>query len=219
MYLLDPNEKLELIIKKSWELFISQYVCGRIIVTKEAPFQHNFANIIKQMGELHCFSRNDQFFVDLEEKESDILGKNKYIDIVCSLSIGGEKTSKAAIELKFKKKSQGADDEARIDAYVDIQSLEHCLDKDYELAYFFMITDNPAYTKASMKIDSTASQFSIRDNFNTPINIELLPKLKSRSSVRIYLRRQHVLKWEKNEDSYFLMVPIHKADKQELELR
>ncbi|MCM3109976.1 hypothetical protein [Lederbergia lenta] len=217
MYLLNQNEKLDLIIKKSWELFISQYVCGRIIVTKEAPFQHNFANIIKHIGDLHCFSRNEQFFVDLEEKESGILGKNKYIDIVCSLSIGEKRTSRAAIELKFKKKSQGADDEARIDAYADIQSLEHCLDKDYDLAYFFMITDNPAYTRVSVKLDSTASQFSIRDNFITPINIELVPKLKSKSKVRIFLRRRHELKWKNHKDRYFLMIPIHKGDMQELE--
>jgi hypothetical protein len=56
----------------------------------------------------------------LETKESLVASRSKYIDITCSFYEGKEIKAKAAIELKFKKKSQGADDFARIDSYVDI---------------------------------------------------------------------------------------------------
>lgn len=208
MYSSNATEKLKMIIVKSWEIFISQFTNGRLIVSKEAPFQHNFGNILRQVGDLHCFSRTEQFYVDLEVREININGRNKYIDITCNLLENGVIISKSAIELKFKKKSQGADDEARIDAYSDIQSLEGCLNAGYDLAYFFMITDNGSYTKESKKLDSTAYSFSMCNNYITKSNFELIPKLKIRASVKINFNNQHKFVWKQVNEYYFLMLPI-----------
>jgi hypothetical protein len=78
LHQLTPKEKLEKVITESWELFIAKYLSGRIEVSKEAPFQHHFANIIQDIGELYCFSRTELFLVDLETKEEKLLKKNKY---------------------------------------------------------------------------------------------------------------------------------------------
>ncbi|MCK1996453.1 hypothetical protein MPH47_04230 [Psychrobacillus psychrodurans] len=208
MHLLSPKEKLNEIIEKSWEIFICQFTNRRLIVSKEAPFQHNFGNILRQVGDLYCFSRTEQFYVDLEVREENINGKTKYIDITCNLLKDGEIITKAAIELKFKKKSQGADDEARIDAYSDIHSLEGCIKSGYDLAYFFMITDNGAYTRKSKKLDSTAYIFSMCNDHVTTANLDLVPKLKTRKDIKVNFNQAYKFSWKNIDENYFLMLPV-----------
>ncbi|AKG34991.1 hypothetical protein [Paenibacillus durus] len=71
---------------------------------------------------------------------------------------GSKLLAKGAMELKFKKKTQGAEDFARIDSYEDIECLEHCLDRNYETAYFCMIADNNIYSRES-KLGTTGDIF------------------------------------------------------------
>ncbi|MFP7493984.1 hypothetical protein SFC66_09380 [Terribacillus saccharophilus] len=203
--------KLDEVICKSWELFIQQFVQGRYSITKEAPFQFHFADTINKVGNLYCFKRGESFSVDLETRMEGILGKNKYIDITCAFYHGGEiPTASAAIELKFKKNSQGADDEARIDAYLDIQALEACADH-FDLAYFFMITESAAYSKPSIKVGSTADIFSMRNDYSPPVDKVLIPKLKSRSKNRIIFKSAHVFQWKSVGNNVFLKLDIHKG--------
>jgi hypothetical protein len=42
-----PEEKLSYLIQESWKLFKYQFNEGKFEITKEAPFQHYFANVIK----------------------------------------------------------------------------------------------------------------------------------------------------------------------------
>jgi hypothetical protein len=142
---LNPIDKLDVVVNKSWEILISKFLYGRFELAKEAPFQHQFANVLRSVGELYCFSRTEMFLVDLETKEKNVFGKTKFVDITICFIENGKVTSSAAIELKFKKKSQGADDFARIDSYIDIVSLEEMKNRGYNKSYFYMITDDPIY--------------------------------------------------------------------------
>ncbi|PAE07785.1 hypothetical protein CHI12_09465 [Terribacillus saccharophilus] len=201
-------QKLDEVINKSWDLFIQQFVQGKYSITKEAPFQFHFADTINKVGNLYCFKRGESFSVDLETRKEGILGKNKYIDITCAFYNGEEApTASAAIELKFKKNSQGADDEARIDAYLDIQALEACEDH-FDLAYFFMITESEAYSKPSKKLGSTADIFSMRNNYIPPVNKVLIPKLESRSKKQIVLKKAHEFQWQSVGKNVFLKLDI-----------
>ncbi|MFJ6411917.1 hypothetical protein ACIQLG_03890 [Terribacillus saccharophilus] len=203
-------QKLDEVINKSWELFVQQFVQGRYSITKEAPFQFHFADTINKVGNLYCFKRGESFSVDLETRKEGILGRNKYIDITCAFYNGEETpTASAAIELKFKKNSQGADDEARIDAYLDIQTLEACEDY-FDRAYFFMITESEAYSKPSKKEGSTADIFSMRNKYIPPVNKVLIPKLKSRSKNVILLKKAHEFQWRSVGNNVFLMLDIYK---------
>ncbi len=210
------SDKLDKVIKESWSLFKSKFLGGRMEVSTEAPFQHNLANTLRTVGNLHCFSRTEQFFVDLEKREENLLEsrKAKYIDITCSYYEYGELVSSAAIELKFKRKYQGADDEARIDAYWDIQCLEKCLKKGYDLAYFMMISNYDLYTKKSRE-GSTGDTFSMRQGYTTPCK-ELVPKLKSRENKRIQLKHRYTFHWEEQQGEYFLLLPIKNTNCHEL---
>ena len=78
-------------------------------MSKEAAFQHHFAIVLRDVGNLFCLKKDDAFFIDLETR----FLQNKSIDITCGF-ITYEKEIKVAIELKFKTKRQGAEDCARM---------------------------------------------------------------------------------------------------------
>lgn len=97
------SQRLNEVLQQSWKIFKSQFIFKRNKITKEAPFQHHFAQIIKNVGDLYSISEKDLFKVDLETKCENIKGKTKYIDITCEFV---DKIN-CAIELKFKTAQQG----------------------------------------------------------------------------------------------------------------
>lgn len=206
---MNPSEKMDLVIKEAWKLFKSKFINERFYITTEAPFQHHLANIIRLVGELYCFSRTEMFLVDLETKIENINEKTKFIDITCYFYKDGVVTAKGAIELKFKKKSQGADDFARIDSYVDIEALEKCLERGFDIAYFGMITDNSIYTRKSAPM-TTGDIFSMRNGYITPINTPITnPSCKGRSESVVTLKYPHEFNWESIDTHHYLLLPIH----------
>lgn len=139
------NERLDLVMTSAWTIFKAQFLHNRHYISTEAPFQHHFADIIRQVGNLFCLTREDVFLVDLETRCKDIKEKRKYLDISCEFV----NQISCAIELKFKKASQGAQDHGRIDIYTDIEALELvCTDK-FQLGKFYAITDSTPYINQS----------------------------------------------------------------------
>lgn len=205
----DSINKLDTVIRLSWNLLKQKLVNDRFDLTKEAPFQFHLATIIKEVGDLHCFSRSEMFSVDLETKESKESGKPNYVDITIEFTENGEVKSRGVLELKFKRRDQGADDLARIDSYIDIQSLERlCLNDNYDRGYFLMIADNDAYTKES-RAGTTGEIFSMRNGYRTPTNTNINnPNCKSRSEIVINLRNEYMFDWKEIEPWYFLKLEI-----------
>ena len=201
------KERLNQILTLSWDIFKSQFINGRIRITKEAPFQHHFANIIKSIGDLFCIKRNELFFTDLETKCPNIKNKNKYLDFTCGF-ISDSKEIKAAIELKFKTKNQGAQDFGRIDSYVDIEALELSLDKGYALGRFFMITDSTAYINSSTV--GVGTIFSMHNGYISKPGKFQAKECKGRSEVVVGLKNSYKFEWEKIKDYYFLEIRINK---------
>lgn len=144
------------------------------------PFNTTWLIPLDSLGELYCFSRTESFLVDLETRIDDVFGKTKFVDITFSYYDGGKITAKGAMELKFKKKSQGADDFVRINSYINIQSLEECLNRGYDVAYFCMVTDNSIYTCESVK-GTTGDIFSMRNGYTSKVNLQISnPNCKGR---------------------------------------
>jgi hypothetical protein len=208
LYRLSPVEKLELVVTQAWEVFKSKFLNGKYSISTEAPFQHHFANNLRVIGETFCFSKSETFLIDLETREEDLGGKRKYIDITLGFYDDGQPVAKAAIELKFKKRLQGADDFARIDSYSDIESLERCEERGYDLAYFFMISDFDIYTRES-RPGTTGYIFSMRDGYTAPANkIFTNPHCKGRRDIEVTFKREHTFNWEIYNSNCFLSLPV-----------
>ncbi len=199
----DYQNRLDEILDLSWKIFKSQFIHKRHIVSKEAPFQHHFAQIIRSVGELYSVEEKDLFKVDLEVREDNVKEKSKYIDITC----GFVDKIKCAIELKFKTSKQGAQDCGRIDAYIDIEALEIVTrNKGYNCGRFYMITDSTPYINQSRK--GVGTEFATHDGFRTKAGKEFWHDSKYRENIKVKLEKSYLFEWEKIEDWYFLDLKI-----------
>lgn len=210
------RERLRRVVNESWALFRERFLMGRYGDLEgflERNFQFHFADILKTIGELHCVKADEIFHVRLEET----LRSGEHIDIVCYY----EDSKKCGIELKFKTKTQSAEDLGCIGAYKDIKRLESFIDvSDQEnqkscfvCGHFFMITNHSLYLKKP-------SAGSVRDLFPIHQGSQTIPSYKycckDKKSVKppvsITLRSEYKFQWEysktEKQDWYFLDIPI-----------
>ena len=203
---IDYNNRMKEILSVSWRIFISQFINKRHTINKEAPFQHHFAQIIRTVGELYSINENDLFKVDLETKVTNDKGKSKYFDLSCQFL----NQKRCGIELKFKLKRQGAQDWGRIDAYVDIESLEISVfhQNKFDFGKFYMITDDSTYINKSLR-GSSGTTFCLHDGYETTPEKELnTPNNKGRNDVFVTLKKKYIMNWERVNEWYFLDLTI-----------
>ena len=216
--------RMKEILDEAWKIFKAQFIYKRNDIDKEAPFQLQFASIIKNVGELYSIKPGEQFFVGMETKCEDIKedGKPKYVDITCGFRSGNEPEFSCAIELKFKTRQQSAQDIGRINVYQDLEALEQvCRKGGYDIGKFYMITDSRVYTV--MGKGEVADQFMIYDGYLTDgntIHIHDEPEWKNNKYCKVELKNQYKFEWEHSErcddkknnlkDWYFLELDITK---------
>ena len=202
----DHAERLEAVVALSWKILKTRFVEGRHRIPTEAPFQHYFGHILAIIGETFCVSRDDKFVVDLEERIDGIREKRKFIDIVCGFQ---NSETYCAIELKFKKENQGAQDFGRVDSYSDIEAVELALGiRNYCMGFFFMITNSTAYTNPS--------KLGVGTKFPMHHGAHILPgvfttenvKCKGREGTVIKLKNPYAFSWETAGGWHFLSIPI-----------
>lgn len=204
----DYNRRLDNIMTTAWTVFKSQFIHNRHFIATEAPFQHHFADIIRQVGNLYCLTREDVFLVDLETQCKNIKGKTKYLDITCEFI----NKIDCAIELKFKKASQGAQDHGRIDIYVDIEALELVCKEKFDVGKFYVITDSTAYVNQS-KV-GVGTVFSTHHGHTTEPKKEFWTNSKGREHVKVNLANSYTFNWEKIDMWYFLELTINAKKRQ-----
>lgn len=200
----DYSKRLNEVLDLSWKIFKSQFIHGRHEINKEAPFQHHFAQIIRNIGNLYSIAEKDLFKVDLETKCENINGKSKYIDVSCEFV----DQIKCAIELKFKTAQQGAQDHGRIDAYVDINALEQVTESLFHSGKFYMITNSTTYINQSKK--GVGTVFATHNGNVTEKGKEYWYDSKGREHVRLTLRNSYHFEWEKINNWYFLDLTVNR---------
>jgi hypothetical protein len=198
----DYKLRIDAVMDSAWTVFKSQFIYNRHFISTEAPFQHHFAEIIRQVGNLYCLTREDVFLVDLETQCKGIKDKTKYLDISCEFV----NKINCAIELKFKKASQGAQDHGRIDIYSDIESLELvCMDR-FQMGKFYAITDSTPYVNQS-KI-GVGTVFPTHHGHISEANKSFWVDSKGREHVTVNLKNSYTFNWEKIDKWYFLELTI-----------
>lgn len=201
---LEYPKRLGQILDESWKIFKAQFLNKRHEINKEAPFQHHFAQIIRNVGNLYSICEKDLFKVDLETKVENIKGKSKYLDITCEFV----DQINCAIELKFKTEKQGAQDHGRIDTFTDIEALELVTNIKFDIGKFYMITDSKSYINPSKR--GVGTVFGTHNDNMTTKNQEFWFDSKGRENIRINLRNSYRFEWEKIGDWYFLDLTIEK---------
>ena len=216
----DDNKRIEEILKLSWRILKTRFIEKRYEISSEAPFQHYFAHIISTIGDTYCITRTEKFMVDLEVKlevkNNNNKSKRNYIDITCGFSRGGkEPKEKTSIELKFKTETQGAQNEARISVFRDVERLEKAKkEHSFVQGRFYMITDHQVYVNESKT--GVGTVFATHDGARTQANHEFhYPDSKSIEDVKVNLKNSYLFEWEKidkksdeKEEWYFLEIKV-----------
>lgn len=147
--------RVESAINRALAIYLSRLKTGFIKAGLEASFQGNLAAILRDILQLLTFHKDERFLVYLEEKFT-LDGKDNYVDI-CVEYRKNETSQKYLIELKFKKKAQGAQNNGVYECFKDIHNLE--LLKDKNAGYFVFLTDYEGYSKKPTKDDGVRQNF------------------------------------------------------------
>ncbi|MCQ4139989.1 hypothetical protein [Chryseobacterium sp. EO14] len=147
---LSTKDILYEIIELSYDILIKKLGHGSLKALNEASFQLEFGHILKTLGNLYEFDLEDKFYLEFETpfklKEDSFKSKTKKarIDLFIRYQSNGEEV-KAAIELKFFKKSNHREPNNRYDVFQDLKNLEDYKDNDIDICYFILATDHKHY--------------------------------------------------------------------------
>ncbi|MNI25544.1 hypothetical protein D3C73_791980 [compost metagenome] len=210
-------ERVDFILKESWQLFKAHCIYGRASLHKEASFQHHFANIIQHVGNLYCVTKREAFYVDLEYSIAKQVGFNRKadIDIICELTnFELNETVKVAIELKHTIKPGDATDIGRIGSYQDIHRLEllkEIKNERFDLCKFYMLANRKAYTDISESLTSGEDFPTYHGYVIKPEKVYSTIHTKVGDGIQLRFKDEYKFVWdfyEKPARLYFLSVDI-----------
>ena len=126
------NDRLKQIISLAFKSLYEKINGGLIVVDNEASLQLQLSSILKTVGELFVYQRNEIFSIELEKPVT--LSKGSFeksksskakIDIYISIeNIKSKEKHNCAVELKFFKKANHREPNNRYDVFKDIHNLE-----------------------------------------------------------------------------------------------
>lgn len=176
----DVIEKLNMIIKMSWELLQRKVQNGLVKINKEASLQLQYASILQEMITIFRFSDDERVKIVLEDSIRMEAERKQEIDIVIEFEQQGM-VRKIAIEMKCYRArtavgtSRGGMLVFTSGVYEDIESLEKykSLDSSFVKTYFLAMTDfeNFVHYYDDEKIPKYMN-YNISDNFelNGPVD-------------------------------------------------
>ena len=180
------EERLKQIIETSYKLLCYKIVNEGIFVENEASLQLQFGVILKQIGQLYEFSKNDRFAVNLETWQD-----------ISSTSKSNKGKARCDISIEFTNGANEAVTDNRFSLLLDLENLEQYKTNDPNLlCYEIVYTNNENYT-----------------NLNNRSKIKITPEIsgntESYAGRRIKLQRSYPSIWESYAKVYhFLKIDL-----------
>jgi hypothetical protein len=165
---MNAREQLDKVVELAYELLMQKLSRGSIVSKNEASFQLEFAYILKTLGQLYEFDKEDSFYLQLEypiKLKGKIKkgGKSARADIFIEYKMGPE-TIRSAIELKFLKKENAADTQNRWSVFADLSILEqYQIEEEAHIGYLILMTDHSHYVNQKGEYGEVARDFDFRD--------------------------------------------------------
>ena len=162
------KDRLKKIIDLAFESLYEKINGGLIIVENEASLQLHLSSIIKTLGELFIYKKDELFLIELEKPvtlSNGFFDKSQSskarIDIFISIeNIIEAKKYSCAIELKFFKKANHREPNNRYDVFKDIQNLEN-YGEFSDFGILLVATDHNHYISQE-KYSKDTSDFDFR---------------------------------------------------------
>ena len=164
--ILSLKDRLVKIVDLSYEILCNKISNGSIVPPNEASLQMQFGVILKQVGQMFEFGKNEHFYIDFEipkkVENSPKSGSNSArCDILLALSNENDK-KEAIIEIKqFLKDKDEAVTDNRFSVILDLKNLELYKAQDNDLLCCEIVyTDNLNYTlsgRSKIELSGTIS--------------------------------------------------------------
>ena len=200
-----PNTRVEKALNKAMSVYLTRLKMGMIEEGLEVSFQMHLAGLLRDTLELLTIDKNERFVVKLEENmEKENNGKN-YVDICVEYHKNGHLSECYPIELKFKKKSQSAEDLGVIECFKDIYKLEQLT--NIKACYFIFLTDHELYTKQP-KNSGTREVFSMYHKAKIKQNQSY--KYNSKTAKSALEKYPNGFKFKHNYDINYQKITTHK---------
>lgn len=206
-----PAEILREIIQKSYDILLGQIGKGRIIITNEASLQLHFAYILKSIGDLYQFSKDEIITIKLEDNYiatqslQKSQSKKAKIDIVLELiNQLNQSRIACAIELKSFKKENHREPNNRYDVFSDLHNIEeYVYSGSFHFGMLLVHTDHLHYVNQANYSFDTAD-FDFRHGAKYKAGTELQYRTTKPYGTPISLKNNYDFLWEKSGDFYFL---------------
>ncbi len=144
--------RLHEILRLSFNSLYNKINGGLVVVENEASLQLQLSSLIKTVGELFIYKRDELFSIELEKPvnlsegkfEKSKSTKAKMDIFLCLENLSTKQKNSAGIELKFFKKINYREPNNRYDVFKDISNLEKYGDH-IDFGMLLIGTDHPHY--------------------------------------------------------------------------
>lgn len=200
------------IIETAYRLLTHKLAFGGISAKNEAAFQLEFGHILKTLGQLYEFRKEDKFHLEFETyislNEQSIKSKSDRARVDLLINYQDEQTeTRAAIELKFFKKANHREPNNRYDVFKDISNLEMYKNHSVDLCYFILATDHEHYVNQKQYSTDTAD-FDFRNESEYKVGSLLQYKTVKPYGSDIRLRQNYKFRWNAVNNLYFLKIKV-----------
>ncbi len=193
--------RLKDIVRLSFKSLYEKINGGLITVENEASLQLQLSSIIKSIGDLFIYQRDEIFSIELE-KPVNLTNRNfkksksskAKIDLFISIeNLSSKERHSCAIELKFFKKANHREPNNRYDVFKDISNLENYGEfTDYGV--LLVATDHEHYISQKVYSEDTAD-FDFRNDSRYESGTELSYRTAKPYGDPIALKGSYEFKW------------------------
>jgi hypothetical protein len=214
------QDRLKEIIALSFESLYEKINGGLVVVENEASLQLQLSSILKTLGELFVYRRDEIFSIELEKPvilTEGVFNKSNSskarIDIFISIeNITTEEKHNCAIELKFFKKANHREPNNRYDVFKDVQNLENYGEfTDYGV--LLVATDHEHYVSQESYSEDT-SDFDFRNGSKYKAGEILEYKTKVPYGDPIALKGSYQFKWlDTKGGTSFMLLEVNSSNR------
>lgn len=217
------RKRLEEIVKIAFQSMFEKLNGGLITIDNEASLQLHLSSIIKTIGDLFVYSRDELFTIELEKAvslkdssfEKSKTSKAK-IDIFLTIEDQSkQKKHSCAIELKYFKKANHREPNNRYDVFKDIGNLEkYGQFSDYGV--LLVATDHDHYIN-KVKYSKDTEDFDFRDGSAYTAGTRLEYRTEKPYGPPMTLNNSYEFKWQHAQGGVsFMLLEVEDTDKENL---
>lgn len=202
----------EEVVETAYRLLIHKLAFGGLTAKNEAAFQLEFGHILKTLGQLYEFRKEDRFhlefetYISLNEKSIKSKSDRARVDLLVTYQDDITETT-AALELKFFKKQNHREPNNRYDVFKDLSNLELYKEHGIDLCYFILATDHLHYVNQTQYSHET-KDFDFRNESKYTAGKVLEYNTPNPYGPPLTLKNNYCFEWDTVNDLHFLKIRV-----------